>query len=499
MNESCPHPASPPAEIARDPSRPTTGRTDAPGPARSVESGWQGQALAYFSNPVAHMSSLRRTYGDVVRLVQGGNPPLLFRSSRPDRGTYFVFGPKYTRTVLTRTEVFETRRPRGPECAAFDRMTTNMFFINGDRHRQQRRLFMPAFTRESLKAYYQDMVRFTSEMLAQWHEGEQIDLDHEMHRVTLNISSKSLYGIDATERENSLADQMSDMLDTLFSPATMETESSSSAQQRLVRQIEQTVEQLEREIASTTAAGAQGDDVLSMMIRAHRADPSCLTDDEMIGQAFTIFFAGHDTAAKALTWTLFLLAQHPREMAELAAELKQRLDGRPPTFQEVYGLPVLDRVIKESLRVLTPAVVFARMATRDTSLGGYDIPAGSEVIYSPYMVHVDPAVFPQPRVFKPSRWLDIKPGTYEYLPFGAGARTCIGNSFGGLQLRLMIAMIVQRWRLETVANTRIDIKTNVVISPEGGLPMTVREMDGRFEQSRQPVRGFIREMVDFLD
>lgn len=499
MTEPLVSPAGPSAEIVTDVPGDPAGRIDIPGPRRPLLLGWQRQALAFFRNPVAHMSTLQHTYGDVVRLVQGGNQTLLFRSSVADSGTYFAFGSACARAILTQTDIFETRRPPGPKCSAYERLTTNMFFINGERHKQQRRLFMPAFSRDSLKAYYEDMVRFTSEMLESWQPGQQIDLDHQMHRVTLNISSKALYGIDATARANSLAEQMSDMIFTLFSPASMvPLNLPGTPYHRLVRQMEQIVEQLEGEIESKAAAGAQGDDVLSMMIRARRQDPSSLSEDEMIGQAFTMFFAGHDTASKALTWTLFLLSQHPQDMAELAAELKQYLDGRPPTYQEIYSLPVLDRVIKESLRVLTPAVLFAREATQDTHLGGFHIPAGSEVIYSPYMIHVDPEIFDQPKAFQPERWLSIKPGKYEYLPFGVGSRTCIGSSFGGLQLRLMVAMIVQRWRLESVAGSKIDVKTNVVISPKGGLPMTVRPMDGRFEESRQPVQGFIREMVDLV-
>lgn len=468
-----------------------------PGPSRGPMLGWQRQALAFFRNPVAHMVELRRRYGDTVRLVQGPHQPLLFRPSVPQGSTFFAFGSASARAILTQTDVFETRRPPGPKCRAYDRLTTNMFFINGERHKQQRRLFMPAFHRDSLKAYYGDMVHFTHRMLEAWQPGQRIDLDHEMHRVTLNISSHALYGIDATARENSLAQQMSDMIFTLFSPASMvPVNLPGTPYRRLVRQMEKIVSQLETEIAAKEAAEAGGDDVLSMMIRARRQDPSSLSDDEMIGQAFTMFFAGHDTASKALTWTLFLLSQHPQVMTALSAELQQELAGEPPTYQQIYGLPVLDRVIKESLRVLTPAVFFAREVTRDTVLGGYQIPAGSEVIYSPYMIHVDEAYFDRPKTFDPDRWLHIKPGKYEYLPFGVGSRTCIGASFGGMQLRLMVAMIVQRWRLEAVADSRIDVKTNVVISPKGGLPMIVRPQDGRFADSRKPLRGFIRDMVN---
>ena len=495
MSQSSTMPAA--AEISAAPDVPTPRPTsEIPGPARGLL-GWHPHALAFFKNPVAHMETLQRDHGDVVRLVQGGNQTLLFRSQAKDCATFFAFGPENARALLTQTDVFQTRRPPGPKDPAYDQLTTNMFFINGDRHKQQRRLFMPAFHRDNLKAYYDDMVLFTRRMLDAWQPGQRIDLDHEMHRVTLNISSKTLYGIDATAREGSLAQQMSDMIFTLFSPASMiPLNLPGTPYHRLVKQMRGIVSQLETEIEAKQQAGAQGDDVLSIMIRARQDDPTSLTDDEMIGQAFTMFFAGHDTASKALTWTLFLLAQHPEVMEALQDELQRELGGEAPSYQQIYTLPVLDRVIKESLRVLTPAVIFARDVTEETQLGGYHIPAGSEVIYSPYMIHVDERIFEQPKRFDPDRWLHIKPGKYEYLPFGVGSRTCLGSSFGGMQLRLMVALIVQHCRLETVPNQTIDVQTNVVISPKGGLDMVVRPVDGKHRESRQPVQGYIRQMVD---
>jgi cytochrome P450 len=479
--------------------------SDIPGPPPVPFVGWRGNALRFFNNPVAHMSELHRRFGRVVRLVQGGNKPLFFRSERSGVSTYFAFGPQCTRQILTDLETFQTRRPPGPDNPSYDRLSTNMFFINGGRHRQQRRLFMPAFTRDSLKAYHDDIVRYTEHMLDRWRDGERLDLDHEMHALALNIASKTFYGIDATEKDQSLAQMMSEMIFTLFSPATMiPVNLPGTPYRKLIRRMEAIERELRAEIERKRAEGAGGDDLLSMMVRAHDENPTQLTEDEMIGQAFTMFFAGHDTASKALTWTLFLLAQHPDALAELVAELDQRLGGRPPEYEELYDLPVLDRMIRESLRLLTPAVAFTREVTRDTVLGGYRIPQGSEVIYSPYIIHVDPEIYPRAKQFRPERWLEIKPSSYEYLPFGVGSRTCLGASFGGMQLRLIISMILQRFRIKVAPDTRvdegarIDLRTNVVIGPKDGLPVTVHEQDHRFEGNRSEVTGYIREMVHLV-
>ncbi|MEO1085208.1 MAG: cytochrome P450, partial [Acidobacteriota bacterium] len=237
-------------------------------------------------------------------------------------------------------------------------------------------------------------------------------------------------------------------------------------------------------------------DILSGMAKVHDETPEELTRDELIGEAFTLFFAGHDTAAKALTWTFFLLAQHPEVAAELHQELERELGGAAPTFEQIFALPVLDRVIKEALRVLTPTIAFGRVAAEPTSILGYEIPQGSEVIFSPHLLHKDPEVFEDPKRFDPSRWLRHKPGTYEYMPFGVGHRTCLGVSYGMTQLRLVVAMVLQAHRLDVIAGTKIDIKSAVVIGPKKPIYMRVSEQDREFDRSPAPVTGFIHDMVD---
>lgn len=484
------------AEPPRSERRGCAPQPTVPGPGAPPLLGWRANALRFFRNPVDFMTRLHATYGELARLAPSPHPALFFRSRRP-RGTYFAFGPKLTRQLLTDTETFQTRPPRGPDTRDFERLSTNLFFLNGARHKQQRRLFQPSFTRQSLQAYHRDMVEVTERMLDAWRPGSRVDLDHEMGEATLQIGSRTLYGLDSRRADQDLARRMSAMINALFSPATMlPLDLPGTPYRRLLVRMREIVERLEAEIERKRTAGAEGDDLLSMMVRAHDEDPEQLTRDELIGEAFTMFFAGHDTASKALVWTLFLLAQHPRVYDELLAELDSELGGGPPAYEQIYALPVLDRVVKESLRVLTPAVVFAREATVDAELGGFSIPAGAEVLYSPYVIHKDPAIFPEPKRFRPQRWSGIKPSAYEYLPFGVGARTCIGAAFGGMQLRIMVALIVQRCRLEIVPGTRIDLRTNVVIGPRNGLPAVVHSRDASPSPGPSEIRGYVREMVD---
>lgn len=458
--------------------------------------GWRGNALRFFRNPIAYMTLLRQRYGDVAQLVQGGNQTLFFRARTETPSTVFAFGPSCNRAILTDLETFANRMAPGPKTKTFQRLGTNVLFLDRERHKQQRKLLMAAFTRERLRSYYDTIVHYTTRQLDAWQGRDQVEICTEMGELSLNIGSKIFYGLDATRKGQDLATLMCRMLDTLFSPATMiPIDLPGTPYRRLIRIMEEINDRLQEEIEAKRREGTVSD-VLSMMVRAHDEDSTQLTADELVGEAFVMFFAGHDTTAKALAWSLFLLAQHPDAVVDLLDELEALVPDGIPTFEQIYELPVLDRTVKECLRLLGPAIMFAREATCDTELGSYPISAGSEVIYSPYMTHRDPEIFAEPTAFRPRRWEGSQPSAYEYLPFGAGARMCLGASLGALQVRLILAMLLQRFRFKVVPGTRIDIKTNVVMTPSHGIPMLIHAQDRQLANSRSHVKGYIREMVD---
>ncbi len=485
--------AKPPA--ADSPDRPARSG-EIPGPRPMPVLGWRGNALRFFSNPLRFMMQLRREYGDVVRLAQGGNSTLMFASDSPNPATFFAFGPQCNREITSQVDVFESRVPRGPKSQVYQDLACNVLLSNGAAHDRQRKLLLPTFSRENLKKYHQDMVDYAHRMFADWQGRDVIDVEAEMSSLGLNVASKVFYGVDAMASAENLADMIRDMITTILSPATLfPLNLPGTPYNRLIRKLGKIKDQIEIEIDKKREAGAEGADVLSMMVRAHDQDPEQLTREELVGNAFVMFFAGHDTTSKGLTWTLFLLSQHPEVMADLVDELDEHIDGTPD-YEQLYELPVLDRVIKESMRLMPPAVMFARETTRPTTLGGFDLPAGVEVIYSPFITHHDGAVFDQPEKFLPDRWLEIKPPPYEYLPFGAGRRSCLGATFGAMEIRTILPMIVQRFRLGVIPGTKIDIKTNVVMGPKDGLRMTIHPQDREFRSSRAEVTGSIREFVD---
>jgi cytochrome P450 len=212
-----------------------------------------------------------------------------------------------------------------------------------------------------------------------------------------------------------------------------------------------------------------------------------------------IFVAGHDTSANELTWILFLLSQHPQVAADLLDELENVLGGEAPTVEQLQKLPLLDRVVKESLRVLTSIPWNGRVTSQPTNLGGYELPAGTEVWVSIYHTHQMPEIYPEPERFLPQRWETIQPTMYEYNPFSVGSRICIGAGFAMMEMKIVLAMLLMRYRLQLITEKPINAKGFIVMAPENGMFMKVHKQDRQFNQGVGGVHGNVREMVNLMN
>jgi cytochrome P450 len=248
-------------------------------------------------------------------------------------------------------------------------------------------------------------------------------------------------------------------------------------------------------ISERRQSGALGNDMLSSLMDASDEAGGKLSADELIGHAGVIFAAGHETSSNALCWTLFLLSQHPKVAADLADELAGELRGDAPTVEQLARLPLLDHVVKESLRVFPPVPFNHRLAAGDTELGGYTLRSGTEIISSIYHTHRIEEIYPDAQRFKPERWEQLDPGPYAYSPFSAGPRMCIGAAFAMMEIKVVLAVLLQRFRFEIVPGSRVDRFMSITMAPKHGLPMVVHRQDNRFERRAPEVRGNVREMV----
>jgi cytochrome P450 len=192
-----------------------------------------------------------------------------------------------------------------------------------------------------------------------------------------------------------------------------------------------------------------------------------------------------------------LLAQHPKVAADLHEEIDSVLHGAAPTMEQLKQMPLLDNVLKESLRLFPAIPIVTRASHEPTELGGYRLPARTELFLSIYHTHRQPDVYREPLRFMPERWNSIEPGPYQYLPWGVGARTCLGTALATIQMKMLFAMLIPRYRLELVPGTKIDCGGIGIMKPKPELPFIVRAQDRRFSASKAEVRGTIHEKVEF--
>ncbi len=467
----------------------------APGPGPMWGLGVRGNALRWIRDPIGYAGRLFARYGNVASIVRGPlrivnpgpTPAIPLLEAARGAGVVCVNGAELNRQVLTDHERYHTialpgrlyptrGTPSGRE-RPVTRTMTGLFHVNGGEHRKHRRLLMPAFAKTRIDAYRDDMVRITGEVLAQYRPGETRDVHADMTELTLRVATKTLFGEDEGARGAELARMMQRWLVTMMSPGMLvRYDVRPLAYWRFLN--------LTREIDEGTAAilrdrrgRGEGADMLSMLLAARDEDGSALDEDDLVGHTGVIFAAGHETSTNALAWTLLLLSQHPRVLRELDDELAC-LRGAPPAVEDLARLTLLDAVVKESMRLLPPVPLHPRIVAKDSELGGHHLPAGSEVFLSIFHMHHDPDVFPDPETFSPRRWERAKPTVYEYNPFSAGPRMCIGASFAMMEIKVVLAMLLSRFRLELPAGSRVDPRVAITMAPRGGLRMTVRAGGG---------------------
>lgn len=454
-----------------------------PGPRSTPLLGALGDQIRFFTAPLRGLGSLQ-AYGPLVSLPRG-NPKCVF-----------IFRPELNMQVLSNPTLFYSPElwKRAPE-VSLGRLWHGLLTLNGDLHRQRRRMMMPSFHKKKVESYRDEMVARFQRMLDAWRPGEVRDIFLEMRQVTLLIVTKVLFGLEDESEILSMGSLLAEWLElyTHFGVQLIPFDAPGLPYRRLMRLSERGEAAIRELIARKRAQGAHGDDVLSMLIQARDEEGGSLTDSELVGEVTILFIAGHETTTNALSWTLFLLDQHPKIAADLLDELEGVLRGAAPTIEQLDQLPLLDRVVKESLRIMPPVPFSFRVSTAPFEMGGYEFPADTQVFYSPHVTHRLPDLYPEPDRFLPERWLAGDPPVYGYIPFSNGPRRCIGATMAMLEIKLLLPMLLSRFRLALVPNSRVDYLVRATTRPKGGLPMRIHAQDRQFGAT--PVRGTIRELV----
>jgi cytochrome P450 len=363
--------------------------------------------------------------------------------------------------------------------------------------RKQRKLIQPSFRHESIAAYAKVMADSAQQMLTGWRDGHTRDVHQEMMGLTLEVVAKSLFGTDVSQEAGKVEQAMRDLTNQLLVMPNMAfflpdffPLPSTLRLRRAVRELNGIIYSM---IRARRAANSPSHDLLQMLLDAQDEDGRQMTDVQLRDEIMTLFIAGHETTAIALSWTWYLLAQNPEVEGKLADELSHVLNGRAPGVSDLRALPYTEMVVKETMRLYPPAWVIGRQALKDFEVHGYQLPAGTNVLVSQWITQRDTRFYPEPERFNPDRWKDdpIRSGRlprYAYFPFGSGPRVCIGAGFAMMEATLLLATIAQRFHLTLAPHQSIEMLPLVTLRPKHGIEMMLQERLRRaWPQARTPV------------
>lgn len=441
--------------------------TPPPGPKARLISGVMRE---YQADPLGFATRCAREFGDVV------SARFLYVPC------FFISHPDYIETVLV-TQQRNFIKPISFQTPFMRRLVGNgLLSSEGEFWKRQRRLAQPAFHRERINGYSQVMSEYAVRKIAAWQTGEVRDMHEEMMQLTLEIVAKTLFDADVADTAKEVGDLLSIIVEPFSYQATykwiLDNRLPTPANRRFHRTAQRLDEIIFGIINERRASQADRGDLLSMLLAAQDDDGGQMTDQQLRDEAMTLFLAGHETTALVLSWVWYLLAQNPAAEAKLAAELAAVLGGRTPTMADLPALKYADQVIKETMRLYPPAFAMGRQALHDCELGGYRIPAKSQLFFFTYVVQRDPRYFDAPDEFRPERWTEefVKQlPRYAYFPFGGGPRLCIGNSFATMEAVLILATIAQQFRLKLEPGQIIKPLPSVTLRPERGIKMTLEK------------------------
>ncbi|MFE1549879.1 cytochrome P450 [Streptomyces sp. NPDC058718] len=406
--------------------------------------------------------------GHVVPLLRD---PLAFLNSLPAAGELarirlgpltmiVICDPELTRQALLDDRIFDKGGP------LYDRLRevigNGVVSCPHQAHRRLRRLSQPAFHQARLPDYAQAMTSCVQEAADSWSPGQVLDVPAEMMMASTKIITATLFSdaLPATAH-GQLVDDVTTVVKSLYQrmflipPLDRLPTPGNRAHVAARARLHDTVE---RAIAQRRADGADYGDLLSALVAAHdpEDDGPGMTGAEISDTIVSFVLAGIESTAATLSSVLDLLARHPEVERRLHAELDTVLGGAPATYADLPRLELTERIVTETLRLRPPGWFFTRVVTADTELGGYLLPAGTSVAYSPYLIHHRPDLYRDPETFDPDRWASPhpQPPRHAFLPFAAGARKCIGDTFSMIETTLALVTIATRWRLEHVSGHR---------------------------------------------
>ncbi|WP_280586413.1 cytochrome P450 [Halorubrum sp. Boch-26] len=460
-----------------------------------------GNGRQFADDPFSFMRACADSYGDVVRFDLG------------PRETYLLTNPADIERVLV-ADAEQYRKPQFGDDAMDTLLGDGLLMSEGETWQRQRKLANPSFHNRRIGALDETMVGHTESQLADWNDGDVVDIQLEVARLTVKIIVSAMFGADITDEEVKTVQEKLEPLGARFEPDPRRFLIPNWVPTRENREFDAAIDTLESVIdgivdrrrgterdPSVDPAGPEGVavrgpagdgdgdlpmDLLSVLLRARDRDEQ--TDENLRDELVTMLLAGHDTTALALTYTFYLLSNHPEARERVASEAEAAVDGGRaadesttadggPSASDVRDMEFTERVLNESMRLYPPVYTLFREPKLDVKLGGYRIPEGSALMLSQWVVHRSPRWYDDPETFDPSRWTPERRSQrprFAYFPFGGGPRHCIGKAFSLLEAKLILAKVCSQYDLE-YEGPDLSLRGSLTMHPDHPVPMRIRE------------------------
>ena len=426
---------------------------------------------------LGHLSSFRNDRIGTMLRFGASHPEIVEVSMGIVRRLVVISSPTLANEVLvTKQSSFV----KAPGLAVFLKPVLGEGLLTSERavHERQRRLLAPAFAPRRIASYADTMAERTQRFVSKLRDGEPIDVADAMMRLTFEIVGKALFDAEVVGDADAVGDALTTAMEVAIGqlgsvvpvPPMIPTPSN-LRYRRAVARLDEVVYRIIRE---RRAEGRDRGDVLSILTSARDEDGTVMTDRQVRDEAMTLFLAGHETTANALSWTFYLLARNPEARTRMETELDAL--GHAPGYDDLKKLPYTLATFKEAMRLYPPAYLLARRAIEDVPIGDYLVKKHSIVLINTLGLHRRPDLWPDPERFDPDRFLGDKEKHLPrcaYLPFGAGPRVCIGNHFALMEGHILLATIARRARFELTSTNDVDLEPLVTLRPRGGIPARV--------------------------
>jgi len=434
----------------------------------------------FLRDPLKLLTDVSHTYGDIAHFKFGS------------QNVYFLNNPDYIEDVLV-TNYRNFIKSKGLQVSK--RLLGNgLVTSEGEYHDIQRHLIQPTFYPKRIKSYSDMMIKQANDMCKSWHDGAILDIHKEMTKLTLAIICKTVLGYDIDPEHDEVGDALltcmkyfnrllmpfGELIEKI--PLLPINKGFQKAKKDLDSIVYRIIKEHRRKLDKGYDKESQ-DDLLLTLLQAQDQEAGIgkMSDEQIRDEVMTIFLAGHETTANALTWTYYLLSENPLIETRLQEELYSIFGNSrtPIAVDDVPKLQYTEKVLTESMRLFPPAWALGRQAIDDYKVEGYNIPKGSIILMSQYVMHRDPRYFPEPDRFYPDRWTEEfkkQLPRFSYFPFGGGIRGCIGEPFAWLEGILLIATICRQWRLKHIPSHKVELKPLITLRPKYGMQMKITKI-----------------------